>query len=40
LTILLPIILLDADVIKITMHEFWNMLSSYEGFEYEFKIKD
>lgn len=33
-------IVIEADSIKITAHEFWNMLSTYEGFEFELKIKD
>ncbi len=33
-------IVIEADGIKITSHEFWNMLSTYEGFEFELKIKD
>lgn len=33
-------IVIEADGMKITMHEFWNILSTYEGFEFEFKIND
>lgn len=33
-------IVIEADGIKITFLDFWNILPTYEGFEFEFKIKD
>lgn len=31
---------LEVDGIKITLEEFWGILSTYEGFEIEMKIKN
>lgn len=31
---------LEADGREITMSAFWNMLETFEGFEFEFKIKE
>ena len=33
-------IVIEADGIKMTFLDFWNILPTYEGFEFEFKIKD
>ena len=33
-------IVIEADGIEISLSEFWNMLTTYEGFEIELKIKD
>jgi hypothetical protein len=33
-------IVIEADGIEISVIEFWNMLTTYEGFEIELKIKD
>lgn len=33
-------IVIEADGMKITAMDFWNILSTYEGFEIELKIKD
>ena len=33
-------IVIEADGIKISFLDFWNILQTYEGFEFEFKIKE